>query len=126
MTSEVYHGIMKQPSDTCPMIDSVISELRCSDYSSIVRNMMEDIRSHVCDIRQWGQEWKELAIDKDKEVRNLEEENDDLQDKLTELQQAEIDFQREKDELLSKIDNLESKVLDLQIQLDDQRYDLHG
>ena len=126
MTSESNYGIMRQLSNTCPMIDAVIVEVRYSDYSCTVTNMMENIRTHVSDIREWGQEWKELAIDKDKEVRNLEEENDELQNKLAKLQEAEIDFQRKRAELLCEIDNLESKVSDLQIQLDDQLHGLHG
>lgn len=126
MTSESNYGIMRQPSNTFPMINAVIVEVRYSDYSCTVTNMMENIRTHVSDIREWGQEWKELAIDKDKEVRNLEEENDELQNKLAKLQEAEIDFQRERAELLCEIDNLESKVSDLQNQLDDQLHGLHG
>lgn len=85
-TSEQRYGISEQPKPTCPMIDSVISDLRKCDremnrwerykddaeylanvldtVSSIVGNLeseLEKIRDNADKIRRWGQEWKELA-----------------------------------------------------------------
>ena len=80
-TSEEVLEVMKQPEETCPMLESVIREL-----DSISRNLkrakmyedwddvasaqsdidyladsVDDISFHVADIRAWGQDWKDLA-----------------------------------------------------------------
>jgi DNA repair exonuclease SbcCD ATPase subunit len=85
-TSEERLGIREQPDPTCPMLDSVIRELqratkeldrwqrdkedaealatRC-EYAEWrlggIEEELEKIRSHVSEIRAWGQEWKDLA-----------------------------------------------------------------
>jgi len=87
--SEKRYGISKQPEPTCPMIDKVIGEIEAiqkairgyekadeeelrdmlstveSNIGSLVgyykTGLMEDIRRNVDAIRNWGQEWKDLA-----------------------------------------------------------------
>lgn len=88
-TSEELYGIVKQPAETCPMIDEALRELseiarRIRGYEkadeSELRDMLsdvetriacldgwnrtgllEDIRTNVTAIRAWGQEWKDYA-----------------------------------------------------------------
>ncbi len=91
-TSEERHDIMAQPQDTCPMIDKVIGvideiekeanigrhdeddvDALTAKLSSIetsinfpfrdgVRERLEEIRENASNIRAWGQEWKDLAL----------------------------------------------------------------
>lgn len=98
MSSEKRLGISAQPSDTCPMIDKVIESVnefnritrgyeRCEDLGEL-RNMidridselfwspsidrrMEEIRAHVIKIRAWGQEWKDKALELEKELNEV-------------------------------------------------------
>lgn len=90
-TSERLYGIRPQPRETCPKIDEVLGEAR--DLSRRIRGyekasedelrdmlwaverflgqldgygrtgLMEDIRRNVTDIRAWGQEWKDYALE---------------------------------------------------------------
>ena len=84
MTSEEKFGIVKQPKDTCPMIDEVIryidkiqsavyrhekldedrlrsavNDVEC--FVSGLSETMEIIRINTDAIRNWGNEWKEKA-----------------------------------------------------------------
>lgn len=58
--SERIYGVCKQPPPTCPMIDDVINALCNEDYEKLAPKL-EAIREHVKSIREWGQEWKDLA-----------------------------------------------------------------
>lgn len=88
-TSEYTFGISKQPPDTCPIIDEAIKDIteiyrairnyeradeeKLRDMLSTVehtlgyivgynnKGLLEDIRQNTILIRQWGQEWKDLA-----------------------------------------------------------------
>lgn len=89
-TSEYRYGIIRQPDNGCPLIDDVLDCLenamdaikryeRCDDVDEL-RDMistvetelgsvigyrrggkMEVIRERMSEIREWGQEWKNLA-----------------------------------------------------------------
>ena len=85
MTSEERYGINEQPDATCGMIDAIKRDVvsaeslldSCSDDSDQeflahqawkssmelygVADRLEDLRDHVIKIRQWGQQWKDLA-----------------------------------------------------------------
>lgn len=84
MSSEEENGIVRQPADTCPLIDSVVSEIEsilgelegwkymdekelreACDYAEwkIKCIELEPIRDRVRQIREWGQQWKELALE---------------------------------------------------------------
>jgi hypothetical protein len=99
MTSEAQRDLPSQPQDTCPMIDHVIGVLdgicrymrryewidNVGDLHSMLSDInsdicldddMEKIRTNVCLIRDWGQSWKEYALQLEKEHNvKLEEEN---------------------------------------------------
>lgn len=80
-TSEEILEIMKQPEETCPMLENVIGELdsisrnlqqakRYEDWDDVasaqsdidyLADSMNDISFHIADIRTWGQDWKDLA-----------------------------------------------------------------
>lgn len=64
-TSETLFGIQKQPEATCPLIDSVISDLRLQNLNTDIEHdllaKLEKIRENTKNIRAWGQEWKMLA-----------------------------------------------------------------
>lgn len=88
-TSEYRFGISKQPPNTCPLIDKAhvyvekiyqamrgyekADEDELRDILSTVEHnlayligygnqgLLEDIRQNAAAIRQWGQEWKDLA-----------------------------------------------------------------
>lgn len=107
--SERDFGIGKEPSNTCPMIDSVISKInyclkmsnKCTeddegkDLYSVIFDMqyeldklestLEDIRSHVIDIRGWGNEWKNTAIELKNDVENMESQEDILNNQIQDL-----------------------------------------
>jgi hypothetical protein len=90
MTSESQRELPAQPEDTCPMIDHVIGVLdgigrymrryewidNVDDLRSILSDInsdicldddMEKIRTNVCLIRDWGQSWKDYALQLEKE-----------------------------------------------------------
>lgn len=83
-TNEDRFGIIKQPKDTCPMIDELIKKIRriqsvIKGYSKaepgelleMVDNVdtetsyfeiyLEGIRTNIEAIRSWGNEWKQKA-----------------------------------------------------------------
>ena len=88
-SSEKRYGISKQPSETCPLIDAAMKAVQeAQEYtqrsdrdseeelrerlwrielalSELVQyrnqGILEDIRNNVSAIRNWGQEWKDLA-----------------------------------------------------------------
>ena len=88
MSKELTHGITEQPGDTCGFIDAAVADVRkalsllkgyhrmeledlrkaCEDAEWAIDNLsgprghLELIRERVKTIRQWGQEWKELAL----------------------------------------------------------------
>lgn len=87
-TSEEIHKISKQPEPTCPLIDKTIElnekvldalkrwerdgedfeslASRCEDAewsAAKIEDKLESIRANVELIRNWGQEWKELALE---------------------------------------------------------------
>lgn len=107
--SEKDFGIGKEPSQTCPMIDSVISKINSclklsnkstedddsKDLYDVIFDMryelskleseMETIRNHVIDIRGWGEEWKNTAIELKNDVENMESQEDILNNEISEL-----------------------------------------
>lgn len=85
-TNEDRFGIIKQPKDTCPMIDELIKKIRriqsdIKGYSkaepeelmemvdnvdtetSYFESDLEEIRTNAQAIRSWGNEWKQKAIE---------------------------------------------------------------
>ena len=92
-TSEELFYIDKQPGDTCPMIDDVISSInyilsQCDRFESKndydlyfikddlkgLENNLEEIRENVKKIRSWGKEWKQTTkkiINKDLKIEDL-------------------------------------------------------
>lgn len=97
MTSEQTRDIIPQPRDTCPMIDSVINVYKMmardiegykyadeDELKTMLCNVkwdldqsdkLEEIRTNVSLIRQWGEEWKQYALHLEKEYNvKLEEE----------------------------------------------------
>lgn len=94
MTSESERGLPAQPQDTCPMIDRVIDVLNdvikstrhhdridsAEDLHNIISDIrqdidlddgMEKIRTNVCLIRDWGQGWKEHALELEAELHKI-------------------------------------------------------
>ena len=89
MTSEQTRDIIPQPKDTCPMIDSVINVYKMmardikgykyadeDELKTMLCNVLwdldqsdklEEIRTNVSLIRQWGEEWKQYALHLEKE-----------------------------------------------------------
>lgn len=85
MSSELQHGIVKQPPETCPLIDSakddvikaiglltkpdddnpgqMVSDMDDAEWHvDQVKGALEEIREANEKIRAWGQEWKDLAL----------------------------------------------------------------
>lgn len=90
-TSESRHGIAAQPDPCCPLIDDALDEVAqmqrgirgyeragedelramlsdiewrlglLSGYSRT--GVLEDIRKRTVEIRAWGEEWKQLALE---------------------------------------------------------------
>lgn len=56
--SEERNGIMYQPAPTCPMIDALKADMPDKYHVG-----MENIREHVKNIREWGQQWKNKALE---------------------------------------------------------------
>lgn len=107
--TEKAFGISKEPSQTCPMIDAVISKInsclkmsdKCSEddepknlYEIIydmryelskIESEMENIRSHVIDIRAWGEEWKNECVSQYDQVKNMEAQENILNNEIDEL-----------------------------------------
>jgi uncharacterized coiled-coil DUF342 family protein len=75
MTNETIFKIIPQPEPTCPTIDGVISQ-------------MEQIRKHVEKIREWGQEWKDMAIGLDEQLDSARDEIRDLEEEISKLQES--------------------------------------
>ena len=84
MASEEKHGIVKQPAETCPTVDECLKnieqaesdlkgwermeldELRFQvDYAlwrlDAAKDELEKARQSNIALREWGQEWKDLA-----------------------------------------------------------------
>lgn len=59
-TSEERNGIMYQPAPTCPMIDTLKSKV-----DEKYHDELEAIREHVKNIREWGQQWKNNALERE-------------------------------------------------------------
>jgi hypothetical protein len=92
-TSEELYGVSRQPEPTCPLINEAIEAVQKCQKS--IRNLdlldadelrdliggiereldslvawgrtgiLEDIRTRVTEVRQWGEEWKTLAKESD-------------------------------------------------------------
>jgi len=98
MSEERHFGIAREPQYTCPMIDSVIDELDSVNQNiegfektkstedlvemlkyveeivggvSKLQNRLEEIRENVTNIRDWGEEWKRLAIKLSNELEEI-------------------------------------------------------
>jgi len=85
MTSEHIFGVSIQPPDTCPMINSIQSDIKKALYAlkgyerwedidelksaledieyrlGSLDSELEDVRKNVEAIRAWGQEWKDIC-----------------------------------------------------------------
>lgn len=84
MASEQLYGISEQPAPTCPKVDATIHSMRkalaalkgwkrmdeeelrnACDYAEWhignAEGEIEDVREHAAKIREWGQQWKDLA-----------------------------------------------------------------
>lgn len=95
MTNEQRFEIAPQPEATCPMIDAIIKKLNSVERSirgfqnlddvdelkevidsihsdlfswNDLESDLEKIRNHVEKIRNWGEEWKQLAINLDEQM----------------------------------------------------------
>jgi len=95
MTNEQRFAIAPQPEATCPMIDAIIKKLNSAERSirgfqklddvdelkevidsihsdlfswNDLESDLEKIRKHVEKIRNWGEEWKQLAINLDEQM----------------------------------------------------------
>lgn len=126
MTGEFIYGITPQPKETCPIVDNGIRRVQNAykevkgvkpdhyEYDELVtlvenmvsnveyelwdvENLFEQCRQQATDIRNWGQEWKDLAKSLDKEKDELQEEYDllwkkyqDLEDRYNELLEFEV------------------------------------
>lgn len=117
--TEKAFGIGKEPSQTCPMIDAVISKInsclkmsdKCSEddepkilYDVIydmryelskIESDMENIRSHVIDIRAWGEEWKNECASQYDQVQNMESQEEILNNEIDELKYMIDDLKNE-------------------------------
>lgn len=74
-SSESIFGLKKQPSPTCPLLDNVLENLRRSckeEELYTLERQIEEIRDRVKEIRSWGQEWKNLALNRRNYVTNTE------------------------------------------------------
>jgi len=96
MTNEEYFEVSEQPEPTCPMIDSLIKRANeimktiagydrmnedellsaVDDVDTSIRyfeDQLNEIRSHVEDIRSWGQDWKDVALDLSEKLEAYDE-----------------------------------------------------
>lgn len=106
MTSEKEYEITKQPEETCPLVDKAIKAVtlaqdHLSGYEKLEeaelkhviwlvelelgeivgyrgQGSLEDIRESNQRLRQWGQEWKEKALELDEELESLKTQQDSL------------------------------------------------
>lgn len=84
---------MKEPDNTCPIIDEAIRDLKKSkDHLEDVNlyvsnseekiddalNVLEDIRAANEKLREWGSYWKEYAEEGADRIRELEKEIEEL------------------------------------------------
>ena len=75
---EKNHGIVGEPSPTCPYVDDVVGWLKES------LDQMEVIRSNNEQLREWGTEWRDAAVEYAKKIEKLEEEIENLKSELKE------------------------------------------
>jgi predicted RNase H-like nuclease (RuvC/YqgF family) len=134
MPSEKLYGIIPQPDNTCPLIDEVIEKIRqCQEIlkeidsnpyttpqkvaievDSILSDLVYDrgkppvyleaIRARAGDIRDWGQEWKDLAKKYNGEISDLEDTIKEYKEEIREYKR-EIDYLKaDQEELHKQID----------------------
>jgi hypothetical protein len=99
MSYEEQFGIVEEPPYTCPMIDIIINELDCiksniQGYRSLetieelteiisliestvdgtwpLQDTIEEIRTNVDNLRKWGEQWKQTAIELNKKLQEFE------------------------------------------------------
>lgn len=66
-TSEDVLGLVRQPDETCPIMDDIKSDIQRlggSDWPAIheVWAKVERLRKEVESLRSWGQDWKDQAL----------------------------------------------------------------
>lgn len=71
---------MKEPKNTCPVIDENIFQMK---------EAWEEIRGKNIELREWGQYWvgkyDDLESEKDKEIEDLNDTVKDLEDTIWDL-----------------------------------------
>lgn len=95
MTSEEKYGIVKQPDPTCSAVDTVLSTLKRAEnylerpdymnedelrsaaneglwYIDSAKAELEELRQVNMALRQWGEEWKQLAKNTVRDADRLE------------------------------------------------------
>ena len=77
MSDERDHNISREPDHSCPLIDDVI------DGMSAARKALEDaehdiekVRRRVEEVRAWGEEWKQRAIELASELEQINRRNE--------------------------------------------------
>ena len=144
MQAERDRGIDDQPQPTCPMIDDAIDDLdeqigyelqgildeddpsdnttsRVKDAISKARTVMdqlEDIRDNAARIRQWGQGWKDHALENDdsEEVDDLRRKIADLEDQIDSLETERDDAIKERDEAFAEMQDYDEAAEDAYIE----------
>ena len=73
---------MREPEDTCPLIDSSIDDLQ-----GYIATYLEDLRAANSELREWGHYWKDTHSDLEDKYYDLEHEFDKLQSEYDELEE---------------------------------------
>lgn len=63
MTSEEENGIVKQPKGLCSTIDKCRMAIYNNDRETAVQ-LLEELKGEAIDLRTWGEEWKNKALNK--------------------------------------------------------------
>lgn len=99
-------------SDTCPIIDKVISAIYSADWSEtsesaeLTEQMMEGIRSMNSELRDFG---NQAAVDRD----HFENQVDDLERKLKSLQEDYDVLHSQYTDLANEYEALQEKIIEV-------------
>lgn len=77
---ELESEVVDEPDYTCPKIDSVIEW--CED----ITKKMEEIRAANIAIRDWGEDWKQKAIELSMELEKVTDDRDSKENDIKVLQ----------------------------------------
>jgi hypothetical protein len=80
---DLSYDMLSEPKHTCPKIDGVIQA--CREFDSALEERMEKIREANSAIREWGQAWKDKAVDLKMELEQMTGERDDLLNQVQNL-----------------------------------------